>query len=877
MIGAKIGQLTVKSKLGEGGMGAVYYAEHELLHLRRVVKVLLPQWTQSEMLVQRFINEARAAAAIQHRNIIQVHDCGQLSDGTWYIVMDYLEGGTLARFGGSHGGPISPHLTLQILAPAAAGLEAAHRAGIVHRDLKPDNVFLTQHEQNPHSPVIIDFGIAKLGEREGGAVTRTGMMAGTPAYMAPEQMRDLKLVDKRTDVYALGVIAYQMLTGGYLPYQEESTLDEFNQLSAAEIYHRQMSRPPIDPRERCAGISERCASAIRTAIDPDPARRHQSPRAFVLKLAEATEGDGFMASGTDIVRAYASELLEIGNLLETVRAPKPAVTSPTPARSRYQLGDRLGAGGMAEVFRGTLIGAEGVARPVAVKRVLPGLGTPQFVSMFVQEAQLVSMLSHKNIVPLLDFDRDPDGRLFLVMEYVEGRDLASIAETGLLPFSTVNFIISEILCGLGYAHDLPMAGPVRGLVHRDISPHNVLLSWEGAVKVSDFGIAKAREASAATASTLIKGKVAYMSPEQANGESLDGRSDLFAVGIMLWELLTGRALFDGTARETLAKVIFGPIPRPSSIRPEIPADLEAVAMRLLEREKSARYARAELAIDDLESCADAPRNGGRDLARLLAARFPEAIAARASHSQLGDGMPPANASPSSQGRVTVRDPRRHEPHPGAPDESWHSSETTLGTAASQSVHRSRRGARWLWLVASGLVLLGAAAGTLAVAIAARDSTRQPSPTAAATPSREEVTGSGTPRDSKLVKPTLTVVTEPSGAAVRIDGFPRGKAPLTIPVEPGRQVLIEAERDGFESAKQTIAAEREAQTVTLSLTARPTTTARSTTTARPTAKPPDVQPDTRPTVRPIRGIKPTEAPARPSGPSRGFNEDDVSGD
>src|SRR5262249_34902529 len=159
------------------------------------------------------------------------------------------------------------------------------------------------------------------------------------------------------------------------------------------------------------------------------------------------------------------------------------------ARSRYQLGERLGAGGMAEVFRATIFGAEGFARPVAVKRVLPGFASPQFASMFVEEARLASLLSHPNIVTVLDFDRDPDGRLFLAMEYVDGRDLARLAESGLLPFSAVHFVISEVLRGLGYAHELPNGGTVRGLVHRDVSPHNVLLSWEGAVKVSDFGIA----------------------------------------------------------------------------------------------------------------------------------------------------------------------------------------------------------------------------------------------------------------------------------------------------------------------------------------------------------------------------------------------------
>jgi eukaryotic-like serine/threonine-protein kinase len=311
------------------------------------------------------------------------------------------------------------------------------------------------------------------------------------------------------------------------------------------------------------------------------------------------------------------------------------------------------------------------------------------------------------------------------MEYVEGRDLASLAETGLLPFPIVNFIISEVLCGLGYAHELPAAGPVRGLVHRDVSPQNVLLSWEGAVKVSDFGIAKAREASAATASLLIKGKVAYMSPEQANGEALDGRSDLFAVGIMLWELLTGRMLFDGTAREALAQVMFGPIPRPSSVRPGIPSDLEAVAMRLLERDRSARYANAGLAIDDLASCADAPRGGGRELARLLAARFPDAVAARSARPHVEGGTPPASASPSPspQDRVTVRDDRPargREPRPDAHQAPGKSSEAALGNAVSQSAGRSRHGARWPRIAVGGLVLVVAATGTMALAVATRD-------------------------------------------------------------------------------------------------------------------------------------------------------------
>jgi serine/threonine protein kinase len=292
---------------------------------------------------------------------------------------------------------------------------------------------------------------------------------------------------------------------------------------------------------------------------------------------------------------------------------------------KYRLDWRLGGGGMAEVFAGSAVGAEGFSRRVAIKRVLPGFSEHAgFARMFIAEARISSQLVHPNIVSVLDFDRDPDGRLFLVMELVEGKDLDALNATGMLPPSVVIFVISEVLRGLGFAHDLPMGRGMRGVVHRDISPHNVLLSWEGAVKVSDFGIAKARAASEATASAFIKGKPAYMSPEQANGQPLDGRSDLFAVGTMLWEMAVGQRLFVAEdTRATLAAVLFGQVPRPRTVRPDVPKDLERVVMKLLERDLPARYATAEEAISDLMTCEDAPRGGREELIAVLAERFPD--------------------------------------------------------------------------------------------------------------------------------------------------------------------------------------------------------------------------------------------------------------
>ena len=308
------------------------------------------------------------------------------------------------------------------------------------------------------------------------------------------------------------------------------------------------------------------------------------------------------------------------------------------------------------MFAGASVGAEGFSRRVAIKRVLPGFSdNAAFARMFIAEAQISSQLVHPNIVSVLDFDRDAEGRLFLVMELIDGVGLDALLATGLPPVPAVVFVIAEVLRGLGFAHDLPTASDMRGVVHRDISPHNVLLSWEGAVKVSDFGIAKARAASQATASLLIKGKPAYMSPEQANGQHLDGRSDLFAVGAVLWEMLAGRRLFIGEdTRTTLAAVLFGRIPPPSSLRADVPRDLERVAMTLLERDLAARYATAEDAIADLMNCADAPRAGREAIMALLAERFPDRAPVRhsAARARSRDATPPPAILPPP-GRVTL--------------------------------------------------------------------------------------------------------------------------------------------------------------------------------------------------------------------------------
>lgn len=314
---------------------------------------------------------------------------------------------------------------------------------------------------------------------------------------------------------------------------------------------------------------------------------------------------------------------------------------------RYVLEGHLGDGGMADVFRGRAMGAEGFTRAVAIKRIRADVRRdPTFAEMFIAEAKILAGLQHPNIVSVLDFDRDAGGRLYLVMELVGGQDLGCLLASGPLPYSTTIYVIAELLRGLGYAHNLPArADGVRGIVHRDVSPQNVLLSWNGEVKLSDFGIAKVRTAAAATASIVVKGKPAYLSPEQISGLPLDGRSDLFSVGVVLWQMLTGEHLFAmGTTTETVARVLYGPVPSPRALRSEVPRDLDVVAMRLLARAPERRFASAEEALGELLRCHHAPRDGRGELEKVLRARFPPGL----------PSTPPIDQSPLAACSTTAR-------------------------------------------------------------------------------------------------------------------------------------------------------------------------------------------------------------------------------
>lgn len=274
----------------------------------------------------------------------------------------------------------------------------------------------------------------------------------------------------------------------------------------------------------------------------------------------------------------------------------------------YFLLEKINTGGMAEVYKAKTFGVEGFERIVAVKKILPSIAEDsEFISMFIDEAKIAVQLTHANIAQIFDLGCI-DGQYYIAMEYVPGRDLRVIYERCVrtnikMDIACVCYIISKLCEGLDYAHNKKDAnGEPLGIVHRDISPQNVLISYDGECKLIDFGIAKAANKSSATQVGILKGKFSYMSPEQVAGKTkIDRRSDVFALGIVLFEMLTLKRLFLGSSDfSTLEKIRKVEVSPPTLYNPDIPEDLEDIVMKALQKDVNERYQTAAELQQDLQ-------------------------------------------------------------------------------------------------------------------------------------------------------------------------------------------------------------------------------------------------------------------------------------
>jgi len=292
--GTMVGEFRIESKIGEGAFGTVYKALHPVIGKAAAVKVLSRQWSSNPQMVSRFISEARAVNQIRHKNIIDIFAFGSLPDDRQYYVMELLDGMPFDQFLHDKG-RLAPETALPILRQVARALDAAHAQGIVHRDLKPENVYLVFDEDGGVSPKLLDFGIAKLlGEEVSGHKTRPGTPLGTPSYMSPEQCRG-KAVDHRTDVYSLGVLTHEVLTGRQ-PFDGDSVMDIL-------VKHMAVAPPPMTAH--CAELPRGLDEPVLHMLEKEPEQRPSSAGAAIDALVAAAREAGIAVGPAASARAAA--------------------------------------------------------------------------------------------------------------------------------------------------------------------------------------------------------------------------------------------------------------------------------------------------------------------------------------------------------------------------------------------------------------------------------------------------------------------------------------------------------------------------------------------------------------------------------------------
>jgi serine/threonine protein kinase len=589
----------LRKRIGKGPTGVLYEAEH--VRSGRTVGLKLVRNADgakaSSSVLARVRNDMRTLSSVAHPNICVFDDVGELPDGVVYFAMDRLRGTPLKI---DRGG-LRESATRDLVAQLLSALHSAHSASVVHGNVKPTNVFLETRPGCDPSVKVLDFG---------------GYMPRSARYVSPEEMAG-ETPDARSDLWSVGVVLYRMLTG-HRPYAEKTVADLLAAIRQSGVV------PPTTLRR---DLSRGWDTVIRRALERAPNRRFSSALEFIDALPSAQSFDsqrvilpslvsvpppsGEMDAIPDSARALAMRAIGM----------RPANSVPTdPAlwrngsdgpdgminrviAGKYRIDALIGKGSAGGVYRGLHLD---LGREVAMKILhAHNRGDAEFIRRFKTEARVVSKLDHMNITRVLDFGQEGDGLLYLVMEYVAGASLESlIASEGRLPILRVVKIGIQVCSALIAAHEVD-------IIHRDIKPENLLLvvadgedGPSDLVKVCDFGTAKlslpVSEEHEATGFQVLCGSPAYMSPEQARCETLDQRSDIYSLGVTLYEALTGELPIKASGLAEQLVQAQSQLPRnPSELVPDVDPLLVDILMRMLEKDPDRRHAtlnevRAEL-------------------------------------------------------------------------------------------------------------------------------------------------------------------------------------------------------------------------------------------------------------------------------------------
>ena len=545
--------------LGSGGMGQVYRARRLKLGDEVAIKVMQTAQTAPPEARERFLRESRACAQLRHPNIVGILDFDVDAANQPFMVMELLSGPSL-REEIELESPMPPARVAAILGPIAAALQLAHDRGITHRDLKPANIVVHRYESGERVYKVIDFGLAAMkAASDETRLTDPAFFVGTLVYAAPEQMRG-EDVTAAADIYALGMIAYEMLTGTR-PFDAGNRVTLINQMLTVR---------PANPATKRAGLSETIDRAVMRAIDKNPADRWPSVTDFIAALGEAA-GDA---------------------------AVDAAPTQNTGLLSRYELGGLVGRGRLGSlIYRGT---HRALGVPVAI-RILKRDEQPHWDAVrarFLLEAR-TQQVPHPGLLQVRDFGED-DQNVFLVTDFIDGPSLRqALAESGAFAWPRASALLAQALDAVAALHR--NGGFICG-----VNPDMVRIRAGGAggaggeqIVVSSAGIRSVQDVLATMREQELRGQEAseqelpYVAPEVLMGGAPNVRADVFTIGVLAYEMVTGRQPFRAASvPELLGQMLqVKPVP-PSQQVSTVPAAVSAAIMRALAGDPASRFATA---------------------------------------------------------------------------------------------------------------------------------------------------------------------------------------------------------------------------------------------------------------------------------------------
>lgn len=533
LIGRQLGNFRIDRLLGEGGMARVYYGWD--VSLDRPVAVKVVDARAGAQKARRFIQEARTIARWRHPHIIQIYYAAE-QDDVFYFVMEYVDGMDLAEHLAAQSTPLPYDEVLRIGQAVAEALDYAHTHGVIHRDVKPANILLAQDGR----VMLTDFGLVL----DAGSTDEGG---GTPHYMAPEQVRQGAQIVPQTDIYALGVMLFEMLTG-HLPFDDP--------LGSA-VALQQVTQPPPSPCQFRPELGQTVESVLLRTLAKNPADRYENGRSLLADLAQALHEQ----DDTDDL---------LGQQLD-----------------EYQLEALLGQGGMARIYRGY---DPRLQRHAAIKVIdISHRDSEAYRARFQQEAQAIARLehpeAHPNIVRLYRYG-EAHGVFYMAMQYIEGENLRQrldryLQQGKLMSPQELLSITRQVCAALDFAHS-------KGIVHRDVKPANIMINAAERVFLTDFGLVLPDPKHTRGE---VFGSPRYIAPEQAiSSAGAVPQSDLYAVGVILYEMVTGRLPFAAADPLDTAMMHMGePPPPPQQFRTDLSPDVAAVILRCLAKEPAQRF------------------------------------------------------------------------------------------------------------------------------------------------------------------------------------------------------------------------------------------------------------------------------------------------